>query len=110
MAGAQCACPRAAAHWPLRRSRTRQQNARKASTEDGMTQANDIYPVPAGFAAGARLKRDDYERLYAESLRDPQGFWGKVGERLDWMRKPTQVKDVSYALDDFHIRWFADGE
>ncbi len=87
-----------------------QQNARKALTEGGMTQANDIYPVPAGFAAGARLKRDDYERLYAESLRDPQGFWGKVGERLDWMRKPTQVKDVSYALDDFRIRWYADGE
>jgi acetyl-CoA synthetase len=22
----------------------------------------------------------------------------------------TQVKDTSYALEDFHIRWFADGE
>ncbi|GAA5001456.1 acetate--CoA ligase [Pseudoluteimonas lycopersici] len=70
----------------------------------------DVYPVPAAFAASARVRRDDYERLYAESLRDPDAFWSKAAQRLDWMRAPTQVKDVSYALGDFRIRWFADGE
>ncbi len=70
----------------------------------------DVYPVPDAFAAQARIRRDDYERLYAESLRDPDAFWGEAAKRLDWMRAPTQVKDVSYDLKDFHIRWFADGE
>ncbi|QIL19535.1 acetate--CoA ligase [Thermomonas sp. HDW16] len=70
----------------------------------------DLYPVPDDFAAKATIRRDDYERLYAESLRDPDAFWGEAAKRLDWMRAPTQVKDVSYALEDFHIRWFADGE
>jgi acetyl-CoA synthetase len=70
----------------------------------------DLYPVPDAFAATARLKRDDYERLYAQSLREPDAFWSGVAQRLDWMKAPTQIKDVSYQLDDFHIRWFADGE
>ena len=70
----------------------------------------DVYPVPDEFAAAARIRRDDYQRLYADSLRDPDAFWGEAAKRLDWMRAPTQVKDVSYALEDFRIRWFADGE
>jgi len=69
-----------------------------------------IYPVPDDFAAKAAIRHDDYERLYAESVRDPDAFWGKVAERLDWDRKPTQIRDVSYDLEDFHIRWYADGE
>ena len=72
--------------------------------------STDVYPVPAAFAAKAGIRRDDYERLYAESLRDPDAFWGEAAKRLDWMRAPTQVKDVSYDLKDFRIRWFADGE
>ena len=72
--------------------------------------STDVYPVPDDFAAQARIRRDDYERLYADSLRDPDAFWGEAAKRLDWMRAPTQIKDVSYDLKDFRIRWFADGE
>ncbi len=72
--------------------------------------ANDIYPVPDDFAARARIRRDDYERLHAESLRDPEAFWGEAAQRLEWMRAPTRIKDTSFALEDFRIRWFADGE
>ncbi len=70
----------------------------------------DVYLVPDAFAAKARIRRDDYERLYALSLRGPDTFWADVAKRLEWMRAPTQVKDTSYALEDFRIRWFADGE
>ena len=72
--------------------------------------AQDLYPIPETFAATARIRRDAYERQYAASLADPDAFWGQVATRLDWMRAPTRAKDTSYALDDFHIRWFADGE
>jgi len=72
--------------------------------------STDVYPVPEKFAAMARIRHDDYDRLYADSLRDPDAFWGEAAKRLDWMRAPTQVKDVSYDLEDFRIRWFADGE
>ncbi|WP_024870397.1 acetate--CoA ligase [Pseudoxanthomonas suwonensis] len=70
----------------------------------------DLYPVKPEFAARARIGRDDYQRLYRESVEDPEGFWRKAADRLDWFRKPTRIKDVSYRLEDFHIRWFEDGE
>jgi len=71
---------------------------------------SDLYPVKPEFAAKARIGKDDYQRLYRESVQDPEGFWRKAAERLDWFREPTVIKDVSYDLDDFRIRWFADGE
>lgn len=70
----------------------------------------DLYPVKPEFAASARITREQYQRDYQASIDDPEAFWGKAAERLDWFTKPTRIKDVSYALDDFHIRWFADGE
>jgi acetyl-CoA synthetase len=51
----------------------------------------------------------EYARLHAGSVRDPGAFWGRIAQRLDWITPPTQVKDTSFALDDFHIRWYADG-
>ncbi|HEX7770749.1 MAG TPA: AMP-binding protein, partial [Dokdonella sp.] len=69
-----------------------------------------VHPVPAHFAAGARIDKAAYERDYAESVRDPVAFWDRIGRRLDWIRPYTQVKDVSYDAGDLHIRWYADGE
>ena len=51
----------------------------------------------------------EYQRLYDESLSDPDAFWGRVARRLDWIRPPTQGKDTSFDPADFHVRWFADG-
>jgi len=50
-----------------------------------------------------------YQRLYAESIADPEAFWSRVAQRLDWITPPTRAKDTSFALDDFHVRWYADG-
>lgn len=70
----------------------------------------DLYPVKPEFAAKARITREQYQRDYQASIDDPDAFWGKAAERLAWFKKPTRIKDVNYALDDFRIRWFADGE
>src|SRR4249919_3667742 len=69
-----------------------------------------IHPVPEEFAAAARIDADRYARDYAESLRDPDAFWGRVAQRLQWSKPFTTVKDTSFDPDDFHVRWFADGE
>ena len=70
---------------------------------------SDLYPVKPELAAQARIDRSEYQRAYRESIEEPEKFWGKAAERLDWIRKPTRVKDVSYALEDFRIHWYADG-
>jgi len=69
-----------------------------------------IYEVPAEFAKRARVTAKSYEEEYAQSIKDPEAFWGRVGRRLDWIKPFTRVKDTSYRLEDFHIRWYADGE
>ena len=75
-----------------------------------MTHPDARYPPPPEFAARARIGGDEYQRLYAESLRDPDAFWARVAERIDWDRAPREIRDVSFDLQDFRIRWYADGE
>ena len=72
--------------------------------------SSPVHPVPPDFAAKARLTAADYQRLYAESVADPEAFWSEVGKRLAWSRPYTRAKDTSFDLRDFHIRWYADGQ
>ena len=68
-----------------------------------------VHRVPEAFAAAARYRRDDYRRLYEESVRDPAAFWARVGKRIDWIHPYVHVKDVSFDEHDFRIRWYYDG-
>jgi acetyl-CoA synthetase len=47
--------------------------------------------------------------MYRRSVEDNESFWAEQAERLDWIKPFTKVKDVSFAKDDLHIRWFEDG-
>ena len=69
-----------------------------------------LYPVPPQFAAAARIRSDDYRRMYEESLRDPDEFWGQMARRIDWLRPFGKVHDVSFDARDFRIRWYEDGQ
>ncbi|NBU26705.1 MAG: acetate--CoA ligase [Caulobacteraceae bacterium] len=68
-----------------------------------------LFPVPAEWAARARMDAAGYEAAVARVEADPEGFWRDVAARLDWITPPTQIKDVSFDRADFRIRWFADG-
>jgi acetyl-CoA synthetase len=47
--------------------------------------------------------------MYARSVSDPEGFWAEAAQRLDWMKAPTQIKDVDFTLGQVKINWYADG-
>jgi acetyl-CoA synthetase len=68
-----------------------------------------VYPVPSEVARDARCDNETYLEMYARSVEDPEGFWAEHGKRIDWIKPYTQVKDVSFARDDVHIKWFYDG-
>ena len=70
---------------------------------------HQTFPPPPDFVARARVNRTDYETRYAESVRDPDAFWAREAGRLDWITPFKRVRDVSFAADDLHISWFADG-
>ena len=65
--------------------------------------------VPEWFAKDAYIKKDDYDRLYRESIEDPDAFWGREGKRLDWIRPYTRVKDTDFTFGKVSIKWFEDG-
>ncbi|MDJ0760444.1 MAG: acetate--CoA ligase [Woeseiaceae bacterium] len=69
----------------------------------------DIYPVDKAVSERAHINADRYETMYRASVEDNEAFWAEQAKRIDWMKPFTEVKDVSLAKDDLHIRWFADG-
>ncbi|MFN3310926.1 MAG: acetate--CoA ligase [Thermomonas sp.] len=71
---------------------------------------SDQYPVDAAFAAQANTTREALARAVAQAEQTPEAFWAGLAQRLEWYKVPTQIKDVSYDLREFRIRWYADGE
>ncbi len=68
----------------------------------------EIIPIPANFAS-AHCGPEDYQRQYAASLADPEGFWAQQAQRLDWFEPWKKAKDCSFE-PPVHIRWFAGGK
>ena len=74
-----------------------------------MSSDQTIFKVPSALAKTAHIDTARYDAMYSASVRVPENFWGEIGLRLDWIKPYTKVKDVSYAKDDLHIRWYEDG-
>ena len=68
-----------------------------------------IYPVEPAWRDRALITAEDHARLSAEALSDPDGFWRREAQRLDWIKPFTQVKATSFDEAEFAIQWFADG-
>ncbi|MGZ3216793.1 acetate--CoA ligase [Paracoccus sp. T5] len=66
------------------------------------------HAIPAGLD-GAHVGPADYERLYDESINDPEGFWGREGQRLDWIQPFSKVKNTDFTMGQVSIKWFEDG-
>jgi acetyl-CoA synthetase len=67
-----------------------------------------VFPVSPEAAKRALIDGKKYEEMYRRSVADPEGFWGEIGKRVDWIRPYTKVKDVDYT-GDVSIRWYSDG-
>ena len=68
-----------------------------------------LYPVPAEWAARAHVNADSYQAHYAEALADPDAFWQREAQIIDWMTPFTRVDESSFNESDFGVRWFGDG-
>ncbi|MEI6987573.1 MAG: acetate--CoA ligase, partial [Rhodospirillaceae bacterium] len=60
------------------------------------------------FAKNAWIDSAKYDRMYEESVKNPEGFWGEHGKRIDWIKPYTKVKDVDFT-GDITIKWYYDG-
>jgi acetyl-CoA synthetase len=74
---------------------------------------NRKFPAPDSVKKTAYVKSfDEYQKMWEQSINDPDGFWLKQAEALTWFKKPT--KSLEYVWNtkarDVHHTWFADGE
>ena len=68
-----------------------------------------LYPVPAMWKKRALIDEAGYQAMYAESVKAPERFWAKQAKRLEWIRPPVKIKNVSYAYPKVSIKWYEDG-
>jgi acetyl-CoA synthetase len=53
----------------------------------------ELYRPPAEILEQAHVK--EYERLYEQSIRDPEGFWAERARELEWFQPWDKVLDAS---------------
>lgn len=71
--------------------------------------SDKLYPVADIWDEKAHINSAGYEASYRASISDPETFWAKQAQRLDWIRPFSIVKNTSFAPDHVSIKWFEDG-
>ena len=67
------------------------------------------YNVPGDFSSLTGYDSiEEYLKLKTEVHTDPEAYWAKVAERIDWFEKWTDVNKTNY--HDAHIEWFTNGK
>ena len=77
-----------------------------------MTESRTFPPPPALSAQAYIKSMEEYERLWRQSLDDPDGFWLEQAKSLNWFKFPT--KSLEYTWDTekriIEYTWFKDGQ
>ncbi|MEO0018836.1 MAG: acetate--CoA ligase, partial [Verrucomicrobiota bacterium] len=69
--------------------------------------ATAVYLPPAEFAAKARIaSMADYQRIYDQSIADPEAFWAAEAAELQWQQPWTRVLDWQAPF----AQWFVGGK
>ena len=68
----------------------------------------DIYKPSTATLENAKIAPAQYEAMYKGSVELPEVFWAVQAKRLDWIKKPTIIKNASFE-GDVSIKWYEDG-
>ena len=63
---------------------------------------------PDRAVTGTYADSEAYGRLYADSIRDPDGFWLEQAKSIDWIREPKIGGNWTFD-GPVSIKWFEDG-
>ena len=70
---------------------------------------NNIYIPSSDVVKNAHVNSEQYEKMYEESINDPDVFWDTHGKRIDWIKPYKKISNISYAKEDLKIKWYEDG-
>ena len=68
---------------------------------------SDMVQPDSKATGNTHCSADEYRQLYADSIADPDAFWAKQAERIDWVTAPSKIANWSY--DPVDIKWYEDG-
>jgi acetyl-CoA synthetase len=84
-----------------------QETAQQQTSIDSILNENRKFEPSAEFRSKAHIRSlEDYERLYRESVEDPDKFWGSVAKELHWFKPWDKVLE----WDCPWVKWFVGGE
>ncbi|MFD3005040.1 acetate--CoA ligase [Thermus tengchongensis] len=73
----------------------------------GVLKEERVFYPSEEFRSKAHIKsEEEYQRLYEESLKDPEGFWGRVASELHWFEPWQKVLEGDLP----HAKWFVGGK
>ncbi|BAY11711.1 acetate--CoA ligase [Calothrix sp. NIES-2098] len=78
------------------------------ATIESILQEERLFQPPREFSQAAYIKSlEEYQRIYAKSVADPEGFWGELAEKeLHWFQKWDKVLDWQPPF----AQWFVGGK
>ena len=70
---------------------------------------NNLYHPSEKAKNISLINEKGFSEKYDNSIELNDEFWSEEGKKIEWIKPFSKVKDVSYDLNDLHIRWFYDG-
>ena len=56
----------------------------------------------------SHIKKEEYSKLYNESIGNNENFWSEVSKRIHWFKNWDKVSDIDYSKAK--IKWFENGK
>jgi len=74
--------------------------------------SNDLIKIKNQWKENALLNKDEYEKLYKESIENPEIFWAEQAKCIDWFTpfSKNSIKKVNFSKNNLEIKWFYDGK
>jgi len=73
------------------------------------TEETRLYPPSKEFVDQAYVKsRDEYEKMWKQSIQDPETFWGGIAKELHWFKPWLKVNREEFAKGE--VEWFIGGK
>ncbi len=85
----------------------------QAQSMKSLMSESRTFPPPKDLQANAHINSEEmYQKMWEESVNDPDKFWLEQAKMLSWFKEPT--KSLEYDWDTkarkIEHKWFADGE
>ena len=74
---------------------------------DSVLHEDRQFPPDPAFSSASHIKSlEEYERIYRQSVDDPEKFWGAIASELHWFKKWDKVLE----WDAPWVKWFSGGQ